>query len=324
MTDIIRTAAITSAMILTAVSPIAANAKVMEAPITAATPITSTGKVSITTNLWDTNDGSVGTLAIGGYSAELYSGSSQGIVDAWNSAAYMSWPNNMIAIADHAGQGFDAIKYSGSATITDNSTVTYLTCVARYQGYNTGNGINLNDGTFAESMGYPYCMYTCNDSTGYSVTVTYWTVSGVGTVAPQPVYEAPAQVYEAPAQSYSESSYEAAPAEDQSVVDTTVTEQTQQAQAEAQVATLTPAETIKSASDTNTTVPEFAEETKETNNASATSFGNTFFNLLTANRQDASDSDNALDSAMDHQPYYADNRRWLALAADRDESFILA
>jgi hypothetical protein len=167
-------------------------------------------------------------------------------------------------------------------------------------------------------------LYTCNDSTGVDVTVTYWNVSGSEAVAAPvaaPVEEVAAA--EPVAEPAAQTVTETAPAE-QPVVDTTVTEQTQQAQAEAQVATLTPAETIKSALDTNTTVPEFAEETKETNNASATSFGNTFFNLLTANRQDASDSDNALDSAMDHQPYYADNRRWLALAADRDESFILA
>ena len=321
MTDIIRTAAITSAMILTAVSPIAANAKVMEAPITAATPITTTNVT--TSHLYNTSDGSVGRITIGGYTAELYNSSAQSVVDAYDSAAYIPW-GNLVMIADHAGQGFDAIKYNGSGTIADDATITYITKVSSYQGTNTGHGINLADGRYAETVGDgQYMLYTCNDSTGVSVTVTYWAITGEAAV-PAPVYEAPAQVYEAPAQSYSESSYEAAPAEDQSVVDTTVTEQTQQAQAEAQVATLTPAETIKSASDTNTTVPEFVEETKETNNASATSFGNTFFNLLTANRQDASDSDNALDSAMDHQPYYADNRRWLALAADRDESFILA
>jgi hypothetical protein len=360
MKDIIRTTAITSAMFLTAISPIASNAKGME------TPITSTGKTAIVNNLYQTNDGSVGRLTVGGYSANLYAGYDQYIVDNYDSAAYMGW-GSMTAIADHAGQGFDAIKYNSSATITDNATILYLTKVAQYNdAINTGAGINLADGTYAESLGYPYCMYTCNDTTGVSVTVTYWNVTGSAAVAApepvyvapvveepvveaqpvveepvveaQPVYEAPAaepvyeapvqqQVYEAPVAQpvYQE---EAAPAETQQIVDTT---EAQPAQPAADQTTETKqnaaAESVKADPSKTNEAAKAAEQATDTNNQFATasySFAEVFSDMLTANEQDVSDTENAFLPEYGREAYYADNRRWLALSAEQSDSSIHA
>lgn len=306
MTDIIRTTAIASAMFLTAISPIGAQA---EAFNRTHTPETSTKQTVAATHLYDTADGSVGRLTIGGYSAELYNSSSQYVVDAVDSAAYMPW-GNMVMIADHAFQGFDIIRSVGAgavATITDNSSITYLTCVSSYQGYNTGEGINLNDGRYAEQVtDGNYMLYTCNDSTGYSVTVTYWYVSGTAAAAP------------APAAQY----VEAAPAETQAVVDTTVTEQTQQTQdqtAETEVQNST--EPVKADKVSITTGSDFVEATTVTNNLSNAELESNFFDLLTANGQDVSSQ---LNPEAETTVYYADNRRWLALAADHGDSTFAA
>ncbi len=132
-------------------------------------------------NIGQTSDGSMGRLAIGGYSARLFNNATQGTVDAADSAAYIPWGNGKVYIADHASQGFNIIKTLGSgssATITDDTTIVYLTMNTSYQGINTGHGINLSDGRYSENVNDGnYVMYTCNDSSGVSVTVTYWNVT---------------------------------------------------------------------------------------------------------------------------------------------------
>jgi hypothetical protein len=327
MTDIIRTAAITSAMFLSAISPIGANAKQFN------TPRTSAASVSVVSHLYDTSDGSVGRLTIGGYTAELYQSSSQSVVDAADSAAYIPW-GNIVMIADHASQGFSVLRSLGagaSGTITDNSTITYITCASSYQGTNTGNGINLADGRYAETVGDgSYMLYTCNDSAGVSVTVTYWYVSGTSAIAP--VQQA-AAVEEAPVQ-------EAAPVEtvqyteSQSVVDTTVSEQTQPAQnetAETEQAQPASSETAAVAQNTaspanadkvsTTSVSDFAEATAETNHLSQAELESKLYDLLTANEQDASSAKtDSLHINAENQAYYADNRHWLALSSTRGEN----
>ena len=316
MTDIIRTTAITSAMFLTAISPIGAQAETFNR---LNTPVTSTTRTTAVTHLYDTNDGSVGRLTIGGYTAELYQGSSQYIVDAADSAAYIPW-GNIVMIADHAYQGFSILRSLGAGatgTITDNSTITYLTCASSYQGVNTGNGINLADGRYAETVGDgSFMLYTCNDSTGVSVTVTYWYVSGT---AAAPVYTAPEPVYEAPVQAVS---YEAAPAEEiQSVVDTTVTEQEQPAADETTAEAQNSTEPVKADKVSITAVSDFADATAAPNNLSEVESGNKFFDLLTANKQAASD---VLSTEAGYTAYYADNRRWLALSADQSTTSLVA
>lgn len=139
-------------------------------------PNASAGQVQVL-NIGQTTDGSMGRLTIGSYSAKLYNGSSQAIVDAADSAAYMPW-GSKVFIADHASQGFRIIRTlnpGATAEISDNAGTTSLTMASSYQGTNTGNGINLNDGRYAENVSDGnYVLYTCNDSTGVSVTVTYW------------------------------------------------------------------------------------------------------------------------------------------------------
>ncbi|MCH4282034.1 MAG: hypothetical protein LKF83_02705 [Solobacterium sp.] len=328
MTDIIRTAAITSAMFLSAISPIGANAKQFN------TPRTSTASVSVVSHLYDTSDGSVGRLTIGGYTAELYQSSSQSVVDAADSAAYIPW-GNIVMIADHASQGFSVLRSLGagaSGTITDNSTITYITCASSYQGTNTGNGINLADGRYAETVGDgSYMLYTCNDSAGVSVTVTYWYVSGTSAIAP--VQQAPV-VEEAPVQEAA--SVETVQyTESQSVVDTTVSEQTQPAQnetAETEQAQPASSETAVTAQNTaspanadkvsTTSVSDFAEATGETNHLSQAELESKLYDLLTANEQDASSNakTDSLHFYAEDQAYYADNRHWLALSSTSSEN----
>lgn len=318
MKDMIRTTAITSAMMLTAISPMSTSAKAM------ITPNTSASASSISNALYDTADGSVGRLTIGGYTAELYTGSSQTIVDAADSAAYIPW-GNIVMIADHAFQGFDVLYSCGAgstATITDNSTVTYLTCASTYQGNNSGNGIDLADGRYAEQVSDgSYILYTCNDAAGVSVTVTYWNVTGTAAAA-QAVTET-ASVEESTAEAPT-ATIDAALTETQSVVDTTVTAPTQQTQDQTTAQALNAAASVPTETATNTSVPEFAEKTTDSYNMPSANFGSKFLSLLTANKQKASETGNTLRTDVDNLMYYADNRRWLALANKQDDSIIAA
>ena len=120
------------------------------------------------------NDGAVGTISIGGYSARGEDNSvNQPIVDAPNSAVLMNYMGRQI-IADHAYQGFSVLRscYPGTTGYLCGNTIT---CVSTYQGTNTGYGILLDDGRYADEVyDGAYIMYTCNDATGVSVTVTFW------------------------------------------------------------------------------------------------------------------------------------------------------
>lgn len=110
------------------------------------------------------------------YHAILYQSGSesnsvnQPIVDAENSAVLMNYLGRSM-IADHASQGFNAICYESSGYVYG----TPIYCGARLHGTNTGNGILLDDGNYADEE-YPgsYILYTCNDSAGVDVTVTFW------------------------------------------------------------------------------------------------------------------------------------------------------
>lgn len=113
------------------------------------------------------------------YHAVLYQSSSesnsvnQPIVDAKNSAVLMNYLGRSM-IADHASQGFGAICYESNGYIYG----TPITCIARLHGTNTGDGIMLDDGQYADEVyNGSYILYTCNDSSGVDVTVTFWTVS---------------------------------------------------------------------------------------------------------------------------------------------------
>lgn len=124
------------------------------------------------------SDGALGTLTIDGYSARVFQGGgdnyvNQPIVDAPNSAVLMNYlGRNMIA--DHAYQGFSVLRSCGAGSVGTFCGRT-IVCASTYQGTNTGYGIQLADGRWADEV-YDgnYIMYTCNDAAGVSVTVTFW------------------------------------------------------------------------------------------------------------------------------------------------------
>lgn len=124
------------------------------------------------------DDGALGTLIIGGYSARVFAGGTsnavnQPIVDAPNSAVLMNYLGRQM-IADHAHQGFSVIRSCGAGSVGSFCGST-IVCASAYQGVNTGNGIKLNDGRWADEVyDGTYIMYTCNDASGTSVTVTFW------------------------------------------------------------------------------------------------------------------------------------------------------
>ena len=170
MKNLLKTTVTLTAAMLLAVTPISAKTSERTLP-------TASNSLTKVLNIGHTSDGSMGTLSIGSYSAKLYATSSQSVVDAENSAAYIQWGQKVL-IADHASQGFRIIRTLGAGatgTITDDAGTTVLTMASSYQGTNTGNGINLSDGSPAENKADgTYILYTCNDSEGVSVTVTYW------------------------------------------------------------------------------------------------------------------------------------------------------
>ncbi|MGM9941853.1 MAG: N-acetylmuramoyl-L-alanine amidase family protein [Bulleidia sp.] len=124
------------------------------------------------------DDGALGTLMIGGYSARVFAGGvnnavNQPIVDAPNSAVLMNYLGRQM-IADHAHQGFSVLRSCGVGSVGSFCGST-IVCASSYQGVNTGNGIKLNDGRWADEVyDGTYIMYTCNDAGGTSVTVTFW------------------------------------------------------------------------------------------------------------------------------------------------------
>lgn len=111
------------------------------------------------------------------FPADCFDGEqNQFVVDAKDSAAYMSWGVESV-IADHKHQGFSAIWDCAAgvkAYLTDANGTRSLTCVEVGSGTNTGGGIfsdsghdawNYNDGGI--------CMYTCNEDWQH-ITVTFW------------------------------------------------------------------------------------------------------------------------------------------------------
>lgn len=114
-----------------------------------------------------------------GYEMPLYNGAESswaGIVDANNSALYTNYMGKMM-VADHAYQGFNAMKNSPIGSIgyiVQNDQIIVIRCVSIYDAINTGNGIIVGDRYADEMNDGSIFMYTCNDSTGVSVTVSFW------------------------------------------------------------------------------------------------------------------------------------------------------
>ena len=138
-----------------------------------------------TTTTTTTKEGTAGLLTIPsvGVSVPLYSTTNckdyQKVVDAENSALYTTFMGKKM-IADHAHQGFSKMKNSKVGTVAyiqKGNTKQTLVCTAKYtNGVNKGNGIMIGN-TYADQMkDGDLFMYTCNDSEGISVTVTFWKV----------------------------------------------------------------------------------------------------------------------------------------------------
>ena len=112
----------------------------------------------------------MGRIYCGNYSARIYNIFSQAVCDAVDSCVCHGWDGRTVYV-DHASQGFDAIKYNNTMVINCR---TY-TCVARVHGTNTGSDIVLDNGApYASAYPGTIIAYTCNDTSGRNVTVTYW------------------------------------------------------------------------------------------------------------------------------------------------------
>lgn len=130
--------------------------------------------------------GNAGRISIPrvGYSMPLYSEANstkwQKVVDAKDSALFVEnyFYSKKSMIADHAAQGLKVQKNCKKGDvmyITKNGKVTKYTMTTIYKNaVNNGYGIVVN-GKYADQMkDGDLFMYCCNDSTGKSVTVTFW------------------------------------------------------------------------------------------------------------------------------------------------------
>ena len=126
----------------------------------------------------------VGSINIArvGYSMPLYTGKQsqyQEIVDNENSALYVnSFFGGNGMIADHAAQGLKKQKScvkGDTMTLTVNGKTTKYVMTSIYtNGQNVGNGIKIGNKYADEMTDGSLFIYCCNDSTGKSVTVTFW------------------------------------------------------------------------------------------------------------------------------------------------------
>ena len=105
----------------------------------------------------------------------------QSLCDAWDSAVMeTSYIYGTTLIADHAGQGFNIIKSYGVGSTVEirdawGGCTTYV-CVGYYPNATWVDGVvTLPDGRNAWAGDAGLWMKTCNDSSGYSNTVSYWT-----------------------------------------------------------------------------------------------------------------------------------------------------
>jgi sortase (surface protein transpeptidase) len=101
----------------------------------------------------------------------------QDVVDEEN-LALMEYFSGDLTICDHAGQGFDRMKKADVGTVGFIKTRTGLqkiVCTGKIRGDNVRYALYYDNGG---SLGFynldGVTMYTCNDETGVSVTVSFW------------------------------------------------------------------------------------------------------------------------------------------------------
>ena len=116
-----------------------------------------------------------------GYSASVrYSTdptTAQAIVNTAGSAWIGDYDGHTV-IGDHAYQGFSgltSLPIGSTAYLTLNGTTRTLTLASRYYGYNTTEALYTTDWTDISSIwDGDVVMYTCTDSTGENVVLTFW------------------------------------------------------------------------------------------------------------------------------------------------------
>lgn len=148
-----------------------------------ATTSTTTTTTTATAANTTVKEGTAGLLTIPsvGVTVPLYKSNNsneyQTIVDAENSALFTTFMGKKM-IADHAHQGFKKMRNATKGTVAyiqQGSTRRNLVCTAKYtNGVNMGNGIKIGNQYADQMKDGDLFMYTCNDSEGVSVTVTFW------------------------------------------------------------------------------------------------------------------------------------------------------
>ena len=101
----------------------------------------------------------------------------QAIVNTAGSAWIGDYDGHTV-IGDHAYQGFSgltSLPIGSTAYLTLNGTTRTLTLASRYYGYNTTEALYTTDWTDISSIwDGDVVMYTCTDSTGENVVLTFW------------------------------------------------------------------------------------------------------------------------------------------------------
>ena len=109
-------------------------------------------------------------IKVGGYYASIVPGFDQWIVDAPATAAMFDYGGKTV-IADHAAQGFKAIRWNNTADICGHR----YRKVSEYIGYNAGYDMYAGGVPAYAVPDGEVIMYTCLDGGGYNIAVTYWT-----------------------------------------------------------------------------------------------------------------------------------------------------
>lgn len=111
-----------------------------------------------------------------GVNVACFNGSSQALVDAYDSAAYFHLQDHAV-IGDHWNQGFDGIKQcvvgTQASLITNEETRNYV-CIDKINGHNTGYQLTDNNYTPINDL-YPGSLvcYTCNDN-WQNITIAFF------------------------------------------------------------------------------------------------------------------------------------------------------
>ena len=107
----------------------------------------------------------------------VYPGDWQKIIDEEDQGLHYIHQNvNMLC--DHAGQGFDLMKQAKVGTmayIKSKHGIEFYRCIGIESGKNVKYALLNADGGYISNKNQgDLLMYTCNDETGVSITISYW------------------------------------------------------------------------------------------------------------------------------------------------------